>query len=116
MEEIEKAKVERIKAAYEEKKAEDGKVEKLIALDKKVNVPARVGAYVYGSVSSLVLGTGMCFALGAIGSSMPLGIAIGTLGIALCALTYPLYKAVLKKRKQKYAKQILELSDEILNK
>ena len=51
-----------------------------------------------------------------IGNSMAFGIGIGLVGIALTLTTYPLFKAILKSRKNKYAKQIFELSDSLLNK
>ena len=57
--------------------------------------------------------------MGVIGSSlgfaMPLGIAVGVVGMALCSVNYLLYRAILKSRKKKYGKEILSLSDEILN-
>lgn len=106
--------IERIRASYVKK--ENTKVDELKKLDKKVKRPARVFAYVYGSLSSLVLGTGMCLAMKVIGSSMALGIGVGLVGIALTLTTYPIFKAILNKRKNKYAKQIFELSDSLLNK
>ena len=107
-------KIEKIRASYTEK--EQTKFDKLKKLDKKVKRPAQIFAYVYGSLSSLVLGTGMCFAMKVIGNSMALGIGIGLLGIALTLTTYPIFKAMLKNRKNKYSKQIFELSDSLLNK
>lgn len=106
--------IERIRASYVKK--EINKLDQLKHLDKKAKRPARVFAYVYGSLSSLVLGTGMCLAMKVIGSSMALGIGVGLVGIALTLTTYPIFKAILNKRKNKYAKQIFELSDSLLNK
>ena len=106
--------IERIRASYTEK--EITKLDELKALDKMVKRPAQIFAYVYGSVSSLVLGTGMCLAMKVIGNSMALGVGIGLVGIALALSTYPIFKAMLKRRKNKYAKQIFELSDGLLNK
>ena len=106
--------IERIRASYTEK--EITKLDQLKQLDKKVKRPAQIFAYVYGSLSSLVLGTGMCLAMKVIGNSMALGVGIGLFGIALTLTTYPIFKAMLKKRKAKYAKQIFELSDSLLNK
>ncbi len=109
--------IEKIRASYAEKKTT--KFDELKELDRKVKRPAEIFAYVFGSVSSLVLGTGMCLAMKVIGSSlsfaMPLGIGIGILGIALVSVNYPIYKRILNKRKNKYSKQIFELSDSLLN-
>ena len=89
-------------------------LDKLKALDKKVKRPANVFAYTFGSISSLVLGTGMSFAMEVIGSSMLLGVGIGVLGLALCSITYPIYKAILKKRKKKYSEQIISLTEKLI--
>ena len=105
--------IQKIRANYEEKQT--SAFDKLKALDKKVKSPARIFAYVYGSISSLVLGTGMCLAMKVIGNSMALGIGIGLVGIALMLTAYPLFKAILKARKNKYAQKIFELSDSLLN-
>ena len=110
--------VKNIRQGYEEKEITD--FDRLKELDKKVKLPAKIFAYVYGAVSSLVLGTGMCFAMKIIGAglsfAMPLGIGIGIVGIALMLTTYPIYKAMMKSRKNKYSKRIFELSDSLLNK
>ncbi len=99
---------------------EETKLEKLRKLDRKVKRPAEIFAYIFGSASALVLGTGMCFAMKVIGVSvpamMPAGIVIGCVGIALCVANYFIYKAMLKSRKKKYGDQVLALSDELLNK
>lgn len=108
-----KALIQKIRSGYEVK--EVTKLDELKALDRKVKRPAQIFAYVFGSLSSLVLGTGMCLAMKVIGDAMIAGIAIGVVGIALCAMTYPIYKRILAGRKDKYAKQVFELSDALLN-
>lgn len=106
--------IERIRAGYTEK--EVTKLDKLKELDKKVKRPAHIFAYSFGTVGALTLGTGMSLAMKVIGNSMALGIIVGLVGIALTLATYPIFKAILKRRKNKYAKQIFELSDSLLNK
>ena len=109
--------IERIRASYAEK--EMTKFDELKQLDRRVKRPAEIFAYVFGSLSSLVLGTGMCLAMKVIGASlsfaMPLGIGVGILGIALVSVNYPIYKSILKNRKKKYASRIMELSNSLLN-
>ena len=106
--------IEKIRASYGEKQST--KFDELKALDRRVKRPAKIFAYTFGAVSSLVLGTGMCLAMKVIGDSMALGIGVGVLGIALVSATYPIYKKILKGRKEKYSAQIMELSDGLLNK
>ena len=106
--------IEKIQNSYVEKKS--SKLDELKALDKKAKRPTKIFAYTFGTIGALVLGTGMCLAMKVIGNSMALGIIIGVIGIALTSVTYPIYKALSNKRKNKYSKQILELSSELLNK
>ena len=108
-----KKEVEQIRAQYTGKTV--SKMDELKALDRKVKLPAEIFGYSFGIAGSLVLGTGMCLAMGVIGSSMPLGIVIGVLGIGLVTANYFLYKAILNSRKKKYAEQVLALSDSILH-
>ena len=97
----------------------DSKIGALKRLDAKVKRPPTVFAYILGSIFSLVAGTGMSLAMKVIGSTtqdMILGIVIGTVGFAVCTVNYPIYKAILKKRKAKYAFEIVELAKEICEK
>jgi len=95
---------------------EESKLEKLRALDKKVSRPAEIFAYSFGVAGALVLGVGMCLAMGVIGNlPMPVSVIIGCAGIAICGVNYPIYKGILNYRKQKYAKEVFELTDELIN-
>ena len=95
------------------------KAKQLKRLDAKAKQPARVFAYVFGSTSSLVLGTGMSLAMGVIGEgtamAMAIGITVGLLGIAGVSINYLLYKKILMKSKNKYATEIIQLANEIAN-
>lgn len=105
---------ERIRAEYtpSEKSA---RIDELRELDRRVHRPADIFAYIFGTVGSLVLGTGMCLAMEVIGQSMALGIGIGLVGIAMVAVNYSLHRAILGRRRAKYAERIVELTDSILD-
>lgn len=107
--EIEYAK--KINEEYAEKSP--SKADELKALDAKVRRPAEIIAYILGIVGALVLGVGMCLAMKVIGDLMILGVVVGVVGIAIVSLNYPVYKAVLKSRKAKYASSVLALCEEI---
>lgn len=107
--------IEQIKNSYVEQPNNKTGLNRLKDLDKKAKTPAYVFAYVYGVIGSLVLGLGMCFAMKVIGNVMALGIVIGVIGIAMVSTTYPLFVKILKTRKSKYAEQIINASDELLN-
>ncbi len=91
-------------------------------LDAKVRRPANVFAYVYGCVSAIIMGAGMSLVMTDIGGFLGLsdammpGILIGLVGMGLALTTYPIYRKILGKRKQKYASQVLELSEKVLQK
>ncbi len=95
---------------------DNSKIVALKKLDNKAKMPATIFTYTFGIVSSLVLGTGMCFAMEVLGSgtaAMVLGIVIGIIGLMGCGVNYPIYKKMLNKGKEKYAFEIVELAREI---
>ena len=111
---------QKIRAQYVEKQT--GEIDALRALDAKVKRPANVFAYVFGSISAIVMGAGMSLVMTDIGAAIGIadalvpGIVIGALGLGMALLTYPIYKGILGSRKKKYAAQILKLSEQYLNK
>ena len=95
---------------------DNSKIVALRKLDAKAKNPANIFTYTFGILSALVLGTGMSLAMQVIGSGvtgMILGIIIGIIGIIGCCVNYPIYKKLLKKGKEKYAYEIVELAREI---
>ena len=109
----EKQIAEKIRSQYTERKV--SKLDELKELDQRVKRPAKVFTYLFGCVSALVLGTGMCLAMKVIGDLMVPGIVVGCVGIVMAAVNYPIYQAILKTRKKKYADQIFALSNQLLH-
>ena len=92
------------------------KVIALKKLDWKAKSKAVVFAYSFGILMTLVLGVGMCLAMGTLGSgnlAMGAGVVIGLLGIAGVGVNYPIYKKLLAAGKQRYAFEIMQLAREI---
>ena len=92
------------------------KIVALRKLDRKAKMPATVFTYTFGIISSLVLGTGMCFAMQVLGGGtvgMVIGIIVGIIGMVGCGVNYPIYKKMLENGKKKYAYEIVELAREI---
>lgn len=110
--------VQKIRTQYTEKQHTE--LDELRQLDAKVKRPANVFAYTYGSVSAIVMGAGMSLVMTDIGATIGLanamvpGIAIGVVGLGMALTTYPIYKKMLAGRRKKYAAQILELSEKIM--
>lgn len=116
MDQQQKQYAEDIRRQYEPKTAEETKLEQLLKLDAKVRRPAEIFAYVFGVVGALVLGIGMCLAMKVIGDMMIFGIVVGVVGIAMVSANYFIYRTLLNSRKNRYANEIMTLSDSILNK
>ena len=110
--------VQKIRTQYTEK--EHTQLDELKELDEKVKRPANVFAYILGSVSAIVMGSGMSLVMTDIGSTIGMadpmvpGIVIGVVGLAMAILNYPLHNAILSFRKKKYADKIIALSDKLI--
>ena len=110
---------QRIRARYLEKQTTE--LDTLRALDTRVRRPAAVFAYIFGSISAVIMGAGMSLVMTDIGATVgiadPLipGIVIGVVGMILALINYPIYKGILGSRKRKYGAGILALSEKIMN-
>lgn len=104
---------ERILRSYAPK--EENGADALRRLDKKVRLPATLFGWLFGCLAALVLGVGMCLAMEVIGDLFVLGIVIGCVGIAMACVTYPVYSAILRSRRKKYASAVETLGRNILS-
>ena len=112
---------QKIRTQYMEKQSTE--LDALRELDAKVKRPANVFAYVFGSISAIIMGAGMSLIMTDIAETIGLGIdpmlpgiVIGVVGMIMALLNYPMYKGILGSRKKKYGAEILKLSDKIMNK
>ena len=111
---------QKIRTQYMERTPSE--LDTLRKLDAKVKRPASVFAYIYGSISAIIMGAGMSLVMTDIGAAIGItsalipGIAIGAVGLGMALLTYPMYKGILNSRKKKYGAEIINLSDKIINK
>ena len=113
--------VQKIRAQYMEKAPSE--LDGLRELDAKVKRPANVFAYVFGSISAIIMGCGMSLVMtdiadiiGMDADPMISGIVIGIVGMLMAIVNYPMYKGILNSRKKKYGAEILKLSEKIMNK
>lgn len=111
--------VQKIRTQYTEK--ENTQLDELKALDAKVKRPANVFAYVFGSISAIIMGAGMSLVMTDIGSYIGMespmvpGIIVGVIGMIMAIINYPVYKKILSGRRKKYADEVMALSDKIMN-
>ncbi len=89
-------------------------------LDARAKLPAHIVTYTLGVAAALLFGTGVCLAMGQIGSgttgSFVLGVLVGVVGMVGMGINYPLYRRLLENGKRKYAFEILKLAKEISEK
>lgn len=110
--------VQKIRSQYTEK--ESTELDALRELDAKVKRPANVFAYVFGSISTIIMGAGMSLVMTDIGAtvgisdSMLPGIIIGIAGMFMAIINYPIYKGILGARRKKFADKIIAISDKIM--
>ena len=111
---------QKIRTQYMEKTPSE--LDALRELDFKVKRPANVFAYIFGSISAIIMGAGMSLVMTPIAEQLGLmfdpmipGIVIGVVGMILAIVNYPIYKGILGSRKKKYGAKILELSNQIMN-
>lgn len=95
------------------------KMQQLRALDAGAERKAMMYAIIVGVIGALILGAGMSLVMTDFGAalgrlSMPVGIAIGVVGLVLVALAYPLYTRTLQKEREKIAPEIMRLTDELM--
>lgn len=108
----------RIRAQYLPR--EHTPLDTLRELDKKAKRPAKLFAYLFGTLAALVMGAGMSLIMTDIGLSLALsepfacGLVIGVAGLLMGLVNYPVYKAIMLTRSKKYAERIIALSDELL--
>ena len=94
---------------------EESKMDRLRRLDESTTKKATALSLVTGTLSTLVLGIGMCCCMVWGGWLFVPGSAIGIGGIAGVSAAYPLYTRVTKLERQRIAPEILRLTDEIMN-
>ena len=110
---------QKIRAQYMEKEASE--LDALRLLDAKVKRPANVFAYVFGSISAIIMGAGMSLIMtpiaeqiGFTGDPMLYGIIIGIVGMIMAIVNYPVYRGILNSRRKKFSSRIIDLSNKIM--
>ena len=110
--------IQKIRTQYTEK--EHTGLDELKELDTKVKRPANVFAYIFGSISAIIMGCGMSLVMTdiaemvGIADPMLYGTIIGIVGLFMAIINYPIYKGILGSRRKKYAEKIIALSDKIM--
>ena len=116
------AELKKIREKYEAPTDTEDKMTKLRRLDTSVTRTAQTVAVVLGIVGTLIMGLGMSLIMTELANilgvykdmSMILGIAIGSVGVILVSIAYPIYNAIVKWKRKKLAPEIIRLADELM--
>ena len=114
--------IKAIRKKYAPQESED-KMALLRRLDARVTAKAQTVSLIFVVIGALLLGLGMSLTMSDLSNvlgayedmAMLIGIAIGTVGILLVSLAYPLYNRIIKKERKKIAPDILRLTDELMH-
>lgn len=113
----EQAELQRIRQKYVPK--ELNKMEQLRKLDQSVTQKGIITALTLGIIGAIIMGIGMSLCMTDIGEiigmdyTMPVGVLIGIIGIAVIIAVYPVYCHIIKKERAKIAPEIIRLTDEL---
>ena len=109
---------QKIRSSYAER--EHTELDELKAADRKATRPAYIFTYVFGILAALIMGSGMSLVMTEIGiklgiqNGMVPGIIIGSIGLLMTLINYPIFKRFLAARRKKYEHVIFALSDNII--
>lgn len=119
----EQEEIKKIREKYVTKEPTDAedKMARLRELDASVTKKGTIVSLIIGILGSLILGTGMSFAMTELGdflgsqtTAMLVGIAVGLVGMVAVALAYPIYNLITKKERERIAPEILRLTEELM--
>ena len=114
--------IKAIRKKYAVPEQNEDKMERLRRLDAAVTKKATSVSLVFGIIGVLVMGMGMSLAMTEIGTviglsggtAMLVGIVIGTVGIVLVCVAYPIFNAIAGKERKRIAPEIIRLTDELM--
>ena len=118
----EQAELKRIREKYTVPTEAEDKMTRLRRLDASVTNTAQAVALVFGVIGTLLLGFGMSLCMTELGEilgvngdmTMFVGITVGVVGGIIASLAYPIYNAIVKKKRKKLAPEIIRLTDELM--
>lgn len=109
----EQQEIRQIREKYAPTAKEESPMDRLRRLDQSVTKTPAILSLIVGILSSLILGVGMCCIMVWDGL-LPLGVAVGVIGILGVIAAYPLYTHLVRRRRAKLAPEILRLSGELI--
>lgn len=111
--EEERKEINSIKRQYAPVCDKESKLARLRALDKRVKGIPQAASLALGVIGLLIFGLGLTCILE--WQMTVTGIILMVVGTPVLSAAYPVYKRLLEKGKEKYGKEIIALSEELLN-
>ncbi len=116
------AELRQIREKYAPPTEEENKMERLRRLDASVTKSAMTVSLTVGIIGALIFGFGMSLCMSDLAEMLgisptavlPIGISTGIVGCILAGLAYPIYNAVVKRKRAKIAPEIIRLTDELM--
>lgn len=108
----EQEEIRKIREKYMPPEERKSKMDKLRELDAGVTRKGSMVAIILGTLSALVMGTGMSMCM--VWAMMVPGVAVGIIGMVGVAAAYPVYQKITEKERQRIAPEILKLTDELM--
>lgn len=105
--------IRNIRKRYLPAEEKEDKMAQLRRLDQSATKKGTVVSIAAGIIGCLLLGVGMCCTMIWMEQLFIPGVVIGVIGIAVVAVSYPLYTHITKKEREKIAPQILKLTEEL---
>ena len=111
--EQERREIDSIRRQYEPQSDKEAKLQKLRALNGRVQSIPQIVSLCIGILGLLIFGLGLSMIL--VWSLYVVGGIVIALSLPIMLIAYPVYNFVLSEYKTKYGDEILKLSDELLN-
>lgn len=110
----EQEEIRHIREKYAPPTKEESSIEQLRKLDASATKAANIVAFTLGIISTLIMGVGMCCTMVWADTLFIPGILIGIVGIIGMLVVYPIYKSMVKRKREKLAPEIMRLSEELM--
>lgn len=108
----EREQIEHIYREYAQPQGSQADFARLKALHQKVHALPKITAITLGVIGTLLFGGGLALVLEF--SQLVIGCILAAVGCLPVALSFPIYKKLLQKNKQKYGEEIVKLSEKLL--
>ncbi|MCQ2983201.1 MAG: hypothetical protein MJ178_10650 [Treponemataceae bacterium] len=95
---------------------EQSAVQRIRAMDRKIELPGKIIGIVFGLTSTLIFGSGLALCIQTNGLPFVMGIFLGILGLVGMGSAPAVAKKIFEQQKAKHGAEIIRLIDESMGK